>query len=76
MQLDQQFLPRQLSNQDISSKSWCFSHLLFEHISTSNYLKSRIQLDKDAIILQQVNQVQIPLDASRYLKFTVIEFDH
>lgn len=53
-----QWLRRRLSSENISSKSWCFSNLLVQHISKSSYLQSRLELDKDAVIYEKVDSLQ------------------
>ena len=49
------FLPRKLTIQDISSKSWSFSLALMEQIARTSYLKCRIELDVS--VVQQHNNV-------------------
>ena len=51
--LNDQYIPRKLTNKNISFKSWCFSSILAKFIAKSTYLRSRIELDKDAIIIDQ-----------------------
>lgn len=59
---DDTFLPRELTIQDISSKSWSFSTTLVERISASSYLKSRIEIDP-AAVCQGNNANRIRRDA-------------
>lgn len=65
-QINDSLLPRKLTFQNISSKSWGFSQLLSDCISKSNYLTSRILLDKNAVILQQHDQNQATSTESKF----------
>ena len=77
--LNDQYIPRKLTNKNISSKNWCFSSILAEFISKSTYLRSRIELNEDRITIGQAfltnkasNNGRFSFGLYKRIKYTVI----